>query len=464
MTAPPELTGVHFNTVEGATAGYGKPLLVLGPSLGTSAPTLWGACAGLLTERYHVIGWDLPGHGGSPAARQYFDLPALADSVLALVDGVLADRGERGGTFFYAGDSVGGAVGLQLLLDHPGRISAAAVICSGARIGTPQNWLERAETVRANGTPSMVTGSAARWFAAGFVERRLAIASALLQALQDTERFSYSWTCEALAAFDVRDRLAEITVPVLAVAGSDDVVTPPEFAQEIAAGVRNGRLAVIQGVAHLAPAENPAEVAALIGNFIERPEPSSFASSPSFAGSPSFTGPSAFGEPPAFASSPSFGEPSAFGEPSSFGEPPAFGEPSNGYQNGLGARTVDQVLDDGMRVRREVLGDAHVDRAIVSATEFTADFQELITSYAWGSIWTRPGLDRRSRSMITLTALVALGHHEELALHVRAARTNGLSDDEIKEVLLQSAIYCGVPAANTAFRIAQSVLNQMDAE
>jgi len=114
--------------------------------------------------------------------------------------------------------------------------------------------------------------------------------------------------------------------------------------------------------------------------------------------------------------------------------------------------------DDGMAVRREVLGPEHVDRATAHATDFTREFQELITEYAWGTIWTRPGLDRRSRSLITLTALVAQGHHEELALHVRAALTNGLTVDEIRETLLQTAIYCGVPAANTAFRIAQSVL------
>ena len=116
--------------------------------------------------------------------------------------------------------------------------------------------------------------------------------------------------------------------------------------------------------------------------------------------------------------------------------------------------------DDGMVVRREVLGDEHVDRATASTTDFTRDFQELITEYAWGTIWTRPGLDRRSRSLITLTALVARGHHEELALHLSAARTNGLTDDEIKELLLQTAIYCGVPDANTAFRIAQQVLSE----
>ena len=116
--------------------------------------------------------------------------------------------------------------------------------------------------------------------------------------------------------------------------------------------------------------------------------------------------------------------------------------------------------DRGMEVRREVLGDEHVDNAIEGTTEFTADYQDLITRNAWGEIWTRPGLDRRMRSAITMTALIALGHFEELAMHVRAARRNGLSDDEIKEVLLQSAVYCGVPAANRAFAIADRVLQE----
>lgn len=124
--------------------------------------------------------------------------------------------------------------------------------------------------------------------------------------------------------------------------------------------------------------------------------------------------------------------------------------------------TVAEVRRNGTAVRRAVLGDAHVDRADANTTDFTRDFQEFITEYAWGGIWTRPGLDRRSRSIITLTALVARGHHHELAMHVRAARTNGLSVDEIKEVLLQSAIYCGVPDANTAFRVAQAALADTD--
>jgi 4-carboxymuconolactone decarboxylase len=118
---------------------------------------------------------------------------------------------------------------------------------------------------------------------------------------------------------------------------------------------------------------------------------------------------------------------------------------------------TEDPYERGTEVRREVLGDAHVDAAMAGASALTADFQELITRYAWGEVWARPGLDRRTRSCITLTALVAGGHEHELALHLRAARRNGLTWDEITEVLLQAAIYCGVPAANSAFAVAQRV-------
>jgi 4-carboxymuconolactone decarboxylase len=119
---------------------------------------------------------------------------------------------------------------------------------------------------------------------------------------------------------------------------------------------------------------------------------------------------------------------------------------------------TDDPYDAGMKVRREVLGDAHVDRAVESTTDLTAPFQDFITRYAWGSVWTREGLDRRTRSAITLAVLTALGRENEIAMHVRAARTNGLTDAEIGEVLLHTAVYAGVPAANAAYAIAQRVL------
>jgi 4-carboxymuconolactone decarboxylase len=120
----------------------------------------------------------------------------------------------------------------------------------------------------------------------------------------------------------------------------------------------------------------------------------------------------------------------------------------------------DPAYEAGLSVRREVLGDAHVDRALESATEFTEPFQEFITRFAWGGVWTRPGLDRETRSAVTLAVLTALGRENEIALHVRAARRNGLSEAQIAEVLLHTAVYAGVPAANAAFAIAQQTLDE----
>jgi len=377
------------------------PLLVLGPSLGTSATTLWSAAAQHLARDFQVVAWDLPGHG-----TNRFPLPdeepltvaGLASDVLELVDSLVDGFGPA--RFHYAGDSVGGAVGLQLLLDAPQRVASATLLCTGARIGSPETWQERVDTVRASGTPALVSASAARWFAPGFLDREPERGSALLHALQDADDAGYVAVCEALAAFDVRDRLPEVKVPVLAVAGSTDAVTPPSNLALVAEGVADGRLVVLDGVGHLAPAEAPEVVARLIRD-------------------------------------------------------QAYGAPERDYL------TVAQLREQGMTVRREVLGAEHVERATAAATDLTSDFQEFITEYAWGGIWTRPGLDRRARSLVTLTALVARGHHEELAMHLRAARTNGVSVDEIKELLLQTAIYCGVPDANTAFRIAQKVLGDL---
>ena len=390
----PAITAVRLT---GASHRAELPLLVLGPSLGTSATTLWSACAAHLTDAFDVVAWDLPGHGHNRSVPdEAYTMEQLAAGVLEVVDTLLAQRGETGGRFAYAGDSVGGAVGLQLMLDVPDRVGPAVLLCTGARIGDPEMWSDRIGQVTSSGTSVMVSPSVGRWFGPGFLDREPERGSALLHALQEVNDRGYCLVCGVLSDFDVRDRLAEIGAPVLAVAGAADVATPTEQLREIAQGVKDGRLVELDGVAHLAPAEAPDVVARLIREHV------------------------------------------------------------------LGEKQPPTTYDAGMAVRREVLGDDHVDRADASTTEFTREFQELITTYAWGTIWTRPGLDRRSRSLITLTALVAGGHHEELAMHLRAARTNGLTVDEIKELLLQTAIYCGVPAANTAFRIAQQVLAEED--
>jgi 3-oxoadipate enol-lactonase / 4-carboxymuconolactone decarboxylase len=387
----------RINGVQLSDPGAGPPLM-LGNSIGTSGTALWSASAAFFGERFHVVAWDLPGQGrpstssgNTKPVSPGFTMAELAAGVLAFADRVLTERGEPSGRLYYAGDSLGGG-GLQALLDAPERIAAAVLLCTGAKIGDAEGWRERAARVRASGTTAVINQSVERWFAPEFLDREPEVGARLLDSLRAADAEAYALACEALADFDVRFRLGEIAVPVLAVAGAEDFATPPELLAEIANGVQSGKLQILDGVAHLAPAEAPEEVAKLIMKHFDAEE--------------------------------------------------------------LGINRY----ATGMRVRREVLGDAHVDRATSARTDFTRNLQQLITDYAWGTIWTRRGLDRRSRSMITLTALVARGHHEELAMHVRAARRNGLSVDEIKEVLLQAAIYCGVPDANTTFRIAQAAL------
>ncbi|MFF8403817.1 3-oxoadipate enol-lactonase [Streptomyces sp. NPDC015684] len=351
------------------------PPLLLGPSLGTSL-ALWDGVAPELSAGHRVVRWDLPGHGGSAAnligpGATVGDLAAL---VLDLADTLGIDR------FAYAGVSLGGAVGLHLAVHRPERLTSLAVLCSSAHFGGEAPWRERAELVRREGLGWLVESADARWFTAGYSDPRL------VRDHREADPEAYAACCDALAAFDLRDRLADIAVPTLAVAGREDPATPPAHLREIADAVPGATLVELPRASHLAPAQCPRAVLTALRTQLDGPPAS------------------------------------------------------------------------GTSVRREVLGDAHVDRAQARQTPFTARFQDFISRYAWGEIWTDPTLSRRERSMITLTALVAHGHHDELALHVRAARHNGLTPDEIGAVLLQSAVYCGVPAANSAFAVAQRVL------
>ncbi|PSM39848.1 4-carboxymuconolactone decarboxylase [Streptomyces dioscori] len=360
--------------VEGAASA---PPLLLGPSLGTSL-ALWDKVAPELSVTHRVVRWDLPGHGGSAASligpgATVGDLAAL---VLALADSLGIDR------FSYAGVSLGGAVGLHLAVHHPERVEKLAVICSSAHFNGAKPWEERAALVRAEGLAGLAAGADARWFTPGFTVPEL---------VEDHRRADpdgYAACCDALAAFDIRERLSRIGAPTLLVAGREDPATPPAHLREIADAVPGAGLVEVPGASHLAPAERPeAVLTALRAHF-----------------------------------------------------------------GGDAGR--------GMAVRRQVLGDEHVDRAQARQSAFTARFQDFISRYAWGEVWTDETLSRRERSLITMTALVAHGHYDELAMHVRAARRNGLTPEEIGAVLLQTAVYCGVPAANSAFAVAQGVLSE----
>lgn len=248
-----------------AVEGSAGPALVLGQSLGTSS-ILWDRAIPLLKDHFTILAVDLPGHGKSPAAREPFTVAELADAV--------ASTATQAGMveFHYAGVSLGGQVALELALRHPNRVLGASIICSSAKIGSEEAWRERAATVRRQGTPVMVAGSAERWFAPGFIDEQPEASGALLNSLAYADDESYALCCEALAASDVRARLGDISVPLLALWGDLDLVVAPEEARSVAEAVPGGRGVEIMGAAHLAPVERPEAVAsALIDAFVSTP-------------------------------------------------------------------------------------------------------------------------------------------------------------------------------------------------
>ncbi|GAA2444184.1 alpha/beta fold hydrolase [Streptomyces glaucus] len=406
------------------------PVLILGPSLGTTWH-MWDRQVPELAQQWRVLRFDLPGHGGAPAypAGSVADLTAR---LLATLDALGVQR------FGYTGCALGGAIGIELALRHPERLASLALIAASPRFGTADEFRQRGVIVRTNGLDPIARTSPDRWFTGGFAAAQPAITEWAVQMVRTTDPGCYIAACEALASFDVRHELARVGVPTLVLVGSEDQVTGPAEARTLVAGIPDARLAVVPGASHLVPVEQPAAVTDLLVTHF------STAWQPAFDSGTGQTAVPAAPARPVPAAAPA--QPAPIAEIAPAAPPRPEGRPD--------------LYETGLKVRREVLGDAHVDRALAQADDFSEDFQELVTRYAWGEIWGRPGLDRRTRSCVTLTALVAGGHLEELAFHTRAALRNGLTPDEIKEVLLQAAVYCGVPAANSAFRVAQQVIRE----
>ncbi|MGW0911417.1 bifunctional 3-oxoadipate enol-lactonase/4-carboxymuconolactone decarboxylase PcaDC [Streptomyces sp. NPDC002784] len=412
------------------------PVLILGPSLGTTWH-MWDRQVPELTKQWRVFRFDLPGHGGAPAYPAG-SVAELATRLLVTLDGLGVQR------FGYAGCAFGGAIGVELALRNPERLASLALIAASPRFGTADEFRQRGVIVRTNGLDPIARSSPERWFTQGFAGAQPAITDWAVQMVRTTDPGCYIAACEALASFDVRTELTSIGVPTLVLVGSEDQVTGPAEARTLVAGIPDARLAVVPGASHLVPVEQPAAVTDLLVRHF------STAWQPVYEPSTGQVAIAAAPVQPVLAAP----APVAPPQPAPIAEiaPAAVPAPMEGGRP--------DPYDAGLKVRREVLGDAHVDRALAQADEFSGDFQEFVTRYAWGEIWDRPGLDRRTRSCVTLTALVAGGHLDELAFHVRAALRNGLTPAEIKEVLLQAAVYCGVPAANSAFTVAQQVIRE----
>ncbi|MFG3192405.1 bifunctional 3-oxoadipate enol-lactonase/4-carboxymuconolactone decarboxylase PcaDC [Streptomyces omiyaensis] len=398
------------------------PVLVLGPSLGTTFH-MWDRQIPELTRDRRVVRFDLPGHGGAPA-QPFTSVAELGDRLLATLDVLGVQR------FGYAGCSLGGAVGLDLALRAPHRVASLALVATAPRFGTADEFRQRGVVVRTNGLEPMARTAPEQWFTPHFAANQPAIVDWAVQMVRTTDAACYVAACEALAVFDVRAALGSIGVPALVLVGSEDRVTGPAEARTLVAGIADAKLAVVPGASHLAPVEQPAAVTDLL---LEH-----------FSATGHDTSGTLAVPPPVPVAAPAPADPApAPAAPEDAGEAP---------------ETRPDPYEKGLGLRREILGDAHVDRALADAD--ATDFQELVTRYAWGEVWAREGLDRRTRSVVTLTALVAGGHREALADHTRAALRNGLSPAEIREIVLHTAVYCGLPAAETALGTVGRVITE----
>ncbi|MFZ2526714.1 MAG: 3-oxoadipate enol-lactonase [Rhodococcus sp. (in: high G+C Gram-positive bacteria)] len=294
------------------------------------------------------------------------------------------------------GLSLGGAIGQWLAAHHPTRVRTLTLLCTSAAFLPADPWRERAATVRTAGVASIAEAIVGRWFTPELAERDRALVDRHVAMVSATDDEGYAGCCEALAGWDGRGDLARIVAPTLVVAGTQDPATPPGTMRQLADGIAGAEFRVLDPAAHLASVEQAGRVTTLVRQHLTRATPADE------------------------------------------------------------QRTA--AFEQGMRVRRSVLGDAHVDRAMAAATEITAPFQDFITRTAWGDIWARPGLDHHTRRLLTLAILTAVGNEHELDMHIRAALRAGVDPDELVEVFLHTAVYAGVPNSNRAFALAKSAV------
>jgi 3-oxoadipate enol-lactonase/4-carboxymuconolactone decarboxylase len=329
------------------------------------------------------------------------DAPDGDYSLAMLADDVVAVMDAAGvQTAAVVGVSLGGMIAMELALTHPTRVTALALVCTSATMDAAA-WRDRIEVVRARGTAAIADMAMARFLSPRFVATHGGAAESVRRGLIAMADAGYAGCGAAIRDMALVDRLPAIDIPTLIVAGDRDTSTPLAGHGEHLAAMIPGVRVVHLDAAHLAPIETPAALTATLRDFL----------------APADT-----------------------------------------------QDAADTLFEAGLRNRRRVLGDAWVDASLAKRTDFTADFQAMITRIAWNEIWGRPGLDDRSRRFIVLAITVALGRWEEFALHVRTGlMRDGFTREELKEVLMQSAIYAGVPAANTAFAEASKIIAEFDA-
>ena len=383
-----------FHTINGRSVAYRllgaevNPLIVLAHPLGMSQ-AVWDDVIPLLLSRYRVLTWDLPGHGASQGVSAEQITPAdLAAEALTLAELAGPER------FHFAGTSIGGVVGQQLIAEHSERLLSVTLTNTGAVIGNPDLWNTRAGRVRQEGLAAMAEEIVPRWFAAKAFEDSPALKAGWCVQMGRGDDESYAQLCEMLGRDTFTGILSGKRTNVQLFGGSEDMATPPATLEALAAELDGAPLEIFDGVGHVPSVEDPALFAQKLLAVMATD----------------------------------------------------LGDVAN--------QGVD--YSTGLETRKQVLGEEHVARSTANANSLDAPFQQMITRLAWGELWSNDDLTRRERSMITTGILAALGR-EELTLHLKTAKRIGLTEAELRQVLMHVAIYGGVPAANHAFALAKEL-------
>lgn len=359
---------------------------------------MWDELIPYLLPYFRVLQYDTRGHGGSKN-----NISSEGYTIELLGNDIIKLMDELNiESAYYCGLSMGGLIGQYLGINHPNRFKKIVLSNTGAKIGNDERWNGRIETISKNGMQAIVDDTMERWFTEDFRKQNPQRVAETHAMFLRSDVQGYSNCCCAIRDADFRNQLQNLSVETLVITGDEDPVTNVEQAEFLVANIPNAALKVLHA-RHLAATELPKEYAEVLIDFFvdkELPFPT-------------------------------------------------------------GERVGDRGFR-GMHVRRTVLGNAHVDRANSKINEFNADFQSFITNYAWGEIWTRPNLSKHNRSLITMAMLIALNRQTEFKMHVKAAFNNGVTVDEIKEVIMQSALYCGLPAANEAIHSAEEVIRELE--
>lgn len=373
------------------------PVIAFSNSLGTTL-AMWDAQVAALSGGFRCLRYDTRGHGGSNLPGSHFTVDDLAGDLAALLDGLDIRRAH------VVGLSLGGMTGQALAVIRPDLVERLVLVATAAYLPPRDLWLDRAALVRAQGMGAVADNVVQRWFTppnqasqgAADTRRRL---------LDEISAEGYAACCEAIGAMDLRGRIGAIKIPTLVVSGADDPATPPTMGEEIRDYIHGAKFEILLSAAHMIAVERPDELNGLIAAFL------------------------------------------------------GDGGPAAKKVRSV-PRDLSAAYEAGLSNRRDVLGAEHVDRSLAKAGDFASPWQDFITRYAWGEIWGDDTLPWKTRSIVTLAIMVALGREEEFKLHIRPAIRNGVTPEELRALLKQCAVYAGVPAANGAFRWVREVLGE----